>query len=148
MYQIIRTSLNEKNEKIKLSTPHKERVLSHFTIQMLFKATQRASMNPCYVQLIFFAGCIMHVTYSYQHFSAFQMSILPLQFELNLNSFLYFNKNLQSRLLPTSTIIVPCYPPDINQTAYNAGWQAHHHKQLRFFIRVEIKYIKCSITCS
>ena len=53
-------------------------------------------MNPCYVQLIFFACCIMHVTYSYQHFSAFQMSILPLQFELNLNSFLYFNKNLQS----------------------------------------------------
>ena len=44
----------------------------------------------------FFACCIMHVTYSYQHFSAFQMSILPLQFELNLNSFLYFNKNLQS----------------------------------------------------
>ena len=54
------------------------------------------SMNPCYVQLNFFAGCIMHVTYSYQHFSAFQMSILLLQFELNLNSFLYFNKNLQS----------------------------------------------------
>ena len=53
-------------------------------------------MNPCYVQLNFFACCIMHVTYSYQHFSAFQMSILPLQFELNLNSFLYFNKNLQS----------------------------------------------------
>ena len=49
------------------------------------------SMNPCYVQLNFFACCIMHVTYSYQHFSAFQMSILPLQFELNLNSFLYFN---------------------------------------------------------
>ena len=53
-------------------------------------------MNPCYVRLNFFACCIMHVTYSYQHFSAFQMSILPLQFELNLNSFLYFNKNLQS----------------------------------------------------
>ena len=52
-------------------------------------------MNPCYVQLNF-SGRIMHVTYSYQHFSAFQMSILPLQFELNLNSFLYFNKNLQS----------------------------------------------------
>ena len=49
------------------------------------------SMNPCYVRLNFFACCIMHVTYSYQHFSAFQMSILPLQFELNLNLFLYFN---------------------------------------------------------
>ena len=44
-------------------------------------------MNPCYVQLKNFAGCIMHVTYSYQHFSAFQMFILPLQFELNLNCF-------------------------------------------------------------
>ena len=45
-------------------------------------------MNPCYVRLNLFACYIMHVTYSYQHFSAFQMSILPLQFELNLNSFL------------------------------------------------------------
>ena len=53
--------------------------------------TQRESMNPCYLQLNFFACYIMNVTYSYQHFSAFQMSILLLQFELNLNSFLYFN---------------------------------------------------------
>ncbi len=51
-------------------------------------------MNPCYVQLNYFARGIMHVTYSYQHFSAFQMSILSLQFELNLYSFLYLNKNL------------------------------------------------------
>lgn len=50
------------------------------------------SMNPCYVGLSFFACCIMHVTYSYQHFSAFQMSILLLQFELNLNLFLYFKR--------------------------------------------------------
>ena len=56
----------------------------------------RRSMDPCYVQLNFFAGCIMHVTYSCQHCSAFQMSILPLQFELNLNLLLFFNKNLQS----------------------------------------------------
>src|SRR3954466_8045274 len=67
--------------------------------------TQRESLVPVYYTnaiqshesmlcpINFFVGCIMHVTYSYQHFSAFQMSILPLQFELNLNSFLYFNKN-------------------------------------------------------
>ena len=42
-------------------------------------------------RMCLFFVVIMHVTYSYQHFSAFQMSILPLQFELNLNSFLYFN---------------------------------------------------------
>mgnify|MGYP005838593259 CR=1 FL=1 len=51
-------------------------------------------MNPCYVQLIFFATCIMHVTYSYEHFSTFQMYILALQFKQNLYSFLYLNKNL------------------------------------------------------
>ena len=42
----------------------------------------------------------------------------------------------------------PSYLSDINRTAYIAGWQAQHHQQLRFFIRVEIKYIICSITCS
>ena len=35
-----------------------------------------------------------------------------------------------------------------NRTAYIAGWHAHRHQQLHFFIRVEIKYIICSITCS
>ena len=35
----------------------------------------------------------MHATYySNERFSAFQTYILPLQYELNLNSFLYFNK--------------------------------------------------------
>ena len=40
-----------------------------------------------------FATCIMHATYySNERFSAFQTYILPLQYELNLNSFLYLNK--------------------------------------------------------
>ena len=35
----------------------------------------------------------MHATYySNECFSAFQMYILPLKYELNLNLFLYFNK--------------------------------------------------------
>ena len=41
----------------------------------------------------YFATCIMHATYySNERFSAFQTYILPLQYELNLNSFLYLNK--------------------------------------------------------
>ena len=40
-----------------------------------------------------FRYCIMHATYySNECFSAFQTYILPLQYELNLNSFLYLNK--------------------------------------------------------
>ena len=53
-------------------------------------------MNPCYVRLNFFALLYNACNLLIPTFSAFQMSILPLQFELNLNSFLYFNKNLQS----------------------------------------------------
>ena len=51
------------------------------------------SMNPCYVRLKYFATCIMHATcYSNERFSAFQTYVLPLQYEVNLNSFLYLNK--------------------------------------------------------
>ena len=51
------------------------------------------TLNSCYVQLKYFATCIMHATYySNERFSAFQTYILPLQYELNLNSFLYLNK--------------------------------------------------------
>ena len=57
-------------------------------LQMSFK-----TLNSCYVQLKYFATCIMHATYySNECFSAFQTYILPLQYELNLNSFLYLNK--------------------------------------------------------
>ena len=57
-------------------------------LQMSFK-----TLNSCYVQLKYFATCIMHATYySNERFSAFQTYILPLQYELNLNSFLYLNK--------------------------------------------------------
>ena len=79
------------------------------------------SMNPCYVRLNFFACYIMHVTYSYQHFSAFQMSILPLQFELNLNSFLYFNKNLNHdccRLQPSFVYYLNNTPHDYYRDRY------------------------------
>ena len=34
----------------------------------------------------------------------------------------------------------PSYPLDIDRTAYIAGWQAHDHHRLCFFIRVGIKY--------
>src|SRR6266536_2172688 len=51
------------------------------------------TLNPCYVQLKYFSTCIMHAPcYSNERFSAFQTYILPLQYELNLNSFLYLNK--------------------------------------------------------
>jgi hypothetical protein len=51
------------------------------------------TLNSYYVQLKYFTTCIMHATYySIERFSAFQMYILPLQYELNLNSFLYLNK--------------------------------------------------------
>ena len=51
------------------------------------------TLNSCYVQLKYFATCILHATYySNERFSAFQTYILPLQYELNLNSFLYLNK--------------------------------------------------------
>ena len=88
----IRTSLNEKNEKTKtIHTTQRESLVPFYCTN-----ASKLRMNPCYVQLKIFTIYIMHVTYSYQHFSAFQMSILPLQFEPNLNSFLYFNKNVQS----------------------------------------------------
>ena len=35
----------------------------------------------------------------------------------------------------------PSYPSDINRTTYIAGWQAHHHHQLYFFIPTLIKSI-------
>ena len=35
--------------------------------------------------------------------------------------------------------LFPTYPSDINQTAYIAGWQAHHHHQLYFFIRKKVE---------
>ena len=35
----------------------------------------------------------------------------------------------------------PSYPSDINWTTYIAGWQAHHHHQLYFFIPTLIKSI-------
>ena len=63
-------------------------VPNQFALQMSFK-----TLNSCYVQLKYFATCIMHATYySNERFSAFQTYILPLQYELNLNSFLYLNK--------------------------------------------------------
>ena len=44
------------------------------------------TLNSCYVQIKYFAMCIMHATYySNERFSAFQTYILPLQYELNLN---------------------------------------------------------------
>ena len=59
-------------------------VPNQFALQMSFK-----TLNPCYVQLKYFTTCIMHATYySNERFSAFQTYILPLQYELNLNSFL------------------------------------------------------------
>ena len=59
---------------------------NHIALQMPFK-----TLNPCYVELKYFA-CIMHATnYSNECFSAFQTYILPLQYELNLNSFLYLD---------------------------------------------------------
>ena len=61
-------------------------VPNQFALQMSFK-----TLNSCYVQLKYFATCIMHATYySNERFSAFQTYILPLQYELNLNSFLYW----------------------------------------------------------
>ena len=76
----IRTSLNEKRKKIKLFAPHKERVLSCFIVQMLFKA-----MNPCYVQLNFFADCIMHVTYTHAnilvHSEVYTTAAIQTEFE-------------------------------------------------------------------
>ena len=63
-------------------------VPNQFALRMSFK-----TLNSCYVQLKYFATCIMHATcYSNERFSAFLMYILLLQYELNLNSFIYLNK--------------------------------------------------------
>src|SRR3990170_8813685 len=88
----IRTSLDEKTKKKSIHTTQESlvpcTVPNQFSLQMPFK-----TLNPCYVQLKYFATCIMHATYySNEHFSAFQTYILLLQYELNLNSFLYLNK--------------------------------------------------------
>src|SRR5215216_5427351 len=54
-------------------------------------AIQNFEFMLCSIKKI--ATCIMHATcYSNERFSAFQTYILPLQYELNLNSFLYLNK--------------------------------------------------------
>src|SRR4051812_3054004 len=87
----IRTSLDEKIKRNQFA-PHKSLVPcivpNQFALKMPFK-----TLNPCYVQLKYFATCIMHATcYSNEHFSAFRTYIQPLQYELNLNSFLYLNK--------------------------------------------------------
>src|SRR5215216_1464373 len=81
-----------KNKKKSIRTKQESLVLctvpNQFALQMPFK-----TLNSCYVQLKHFAMCIMHATcYSNERFSAFQTYILPLQYELNLNLFLYLNK--------------------------------------------------------
>ena len=67
----------KKNEKNKNYSHHTKRESVPFYYK---NAIQSYESMLC-------ADCIMHVTYSYQPFSAFQMYILPLQFKLNLNLF-------------------------------------------------------------
>ena len=88
----IRTSVDEKTKKKSIRSTQESLVPcivpNQFTLRMSLK-----TLNSCYVQLKYFATCLMHATYySNERFSAFQTYILPLQYELNLNSFLYLNK--------------------------------------------------------
>ena len=64
-------------------------ILQFFTFEIIFVNFKQYKDQ----QFKYFAMCVMHATYySNERFSAFQMYILPLQYELNLNSFLYLNK--------------------------------------------------------
>lgn len=88
----IGTYVDEKTKKKSIHITQESLVLcivpNQFALQMAFK-----TLNSCYVQLKYFSTCIMHATfYSNECFSAFQSYILPLQYELNLNLFIYLNK--------------------------------------------------------
>ena len=86
----IHTSLNEKTKKIKLFTPHKESLVP-FYYTNAFQSYESMLCPIKFFHWLYNACNLLTPT-----FSAFQMSILLLQFELNVNSFLYLNKNLQS----------------------------------------------------
>ena len=38
----------------------------------------------------------------------------------------------------------PSYPLDIDRTTYIAGWQAHHHHQLCFFMYTSKMPVRCT----